>query len=132
LTVRLKFGRRRAKSGPASAIDALQAGAQSLVAAFRKEARLSGAGRAALQAAVMGRVRRYIEANPHQRDLTPTSVVQKLPRTAVADISAETAMSVSAAAPIGSHAGTIGAPVRLMSHAIRNGENPPNRTTSKL
>ncbi|HEX7913857.1 MAG TPA: AraC family transcriptional regulator [Paraburkholderia sp.] len=63
---------------PASAIDALQAGAQLLVAAFRKEARLTGTGRAALQAAVMGRVRRYIEANLHQGDLTPGGVVDAL------------------------------------------------------
>jgi AraC-like DNA-binding protein len=67
-----------ARLDPASAIDALQAGTQLLVATFRKEARLSGAGRAALQAVVMGRVRRYIEANLHQGDLTPTSVVQAL------------------------------------------------------
>ncbi|OAJ53220.1 AraC family transcriptional regulator [Paraburkholderia ginsengiterrae] len=63
---------------PASAIGALQAGAQLLVAAFRKEARLTGTGRAALQAAVMGRVRRYIEANLHQGDLTPGGVVDAL------------------------------------------------------
>ncbi|MFB9126988.1 AraC family transcriptional regulator [Paraburkholderia dipogonis] len=67
-----------ARLDPASAIHALQTGTQLLVAAFRKEARLSGAGRAALQAAVMGRVRRYIEANLHQGELTPTSVVQAL------------------------------------------------------
>lgn len=63
---------------PAAAIEALHAGAQLMVGAFRKDARLSGTGRAALQAAIMGRVRRYIEANLHQGDLTPTSVVQAL------------------------------------------------------
>lgn len=63
---------------PASAIEGLQAGAQLLVAAFRKEARLTGTGRAALQAAVMGRVRRYIDANLHQGGLTPASVVEAL------------------------------------------------------
>jgi len=63
---------------PASAVEALHAGAQLMVGTFRKNARLSGTGRAALQAAVMGRVRRYIEANLHQGDLTPTSVVQAL------------------------------------------------------
>jgi AraC-like DNA-binding protein len=62
----------------AGAIGALHAGAQLLVAAFRKDAHLSGTGRAALQAAVMGRIRRYIEANLHHGDLTPTSVVQAL------------------------------------------------------
>ena len=63
---------------PASAIEALHAGAQLLVAAFRKAAHLSGADRAALQAALMGQVRRHVEANLHQADLTPTSVVQAL------------------------------------------------------
>jgi AraC-like DNA-binding protein len=63
---------------PASAIDALHAGAQLLLAAFRKAARLSGADRAALQAVLMGQVRRYVEANLHHDDLTPTSVVQAL------------------------------------------------------
>ena len=63
---------------PASAIEALHAGSQLLVAAFRKQTRLSGADRAALQSALMGRVRRYVEANLHQGDLTPTSVVQAL------------------------------------------------------
>ncbi|WP_408528334.1 helix-turn-helix transcriptional regulator [Paraburkholderia fungorum] len=63
---------------PAAASEALNAGTQLLVAAFRKEARLTGAGRAALQAAIMGQVRRYVEANLHQGDLTPTSVVHAL------------------------------------------------------
>jgi AraC-like DNA-binding protein len=63
---------------PACAIDALHAGAQLLLAAFRKAARLSGADRAALQAVLMGQVRRYVEANLHHDDLTPTSVVQAL------------------------------------------------------
>jgi AraC-like DNA-binding protein len=63
---------------PASAIEALHAGAQLLVAAFRKAAHLSGEDRAALQAALMGQVRRHVEANLHQADLTPTSVVQAL------------------------------------------------------
>jgi AraC-like DNA-binding protein len=63
---------------PLAAADALHTGAQLLIAAFRKEARLTGASRGALQAAVMGQVRRYVEANLHQGDLTPTSVVQAL------------------------------------------------------
>jgi AraC-like DNA-binding protein len=63
---------------PAAAIEALHAGAQLLVAAFRKAAHLSGTDRAALQAALMGRVRRHVEANLHQPDLTPTSVVEAL------------------------------------------------------
>jgi AraC-like DNA-binding protein len=61
-----------------AAIDALQSGRQLLIAAFRKEARLSGADRAALQAALMSQVRRYIDANLHQGELTPEHVVQAL------------------------------------------------------
>jgi AraC-like DNA-binding protein len=63
---------------PASAAEALHTGARLLVAAFRKEAHLRGADRAALQAALMGQVRRYVEANLHRGDLTPTSVVDAL------------------------------------------------------
>jgi len=60
------------------AADKLTAGALLLVAAFKKEARLVGADRAALQAAVMGQVRRFVEANLHQAELTPSSVVDAL------------------------------------------------------
>ncbi|MFM0153407.1 helix-turn-helix transcriptional regulator [Paraburkholderia sediminicola] len=63
---------------PVAAADALHASAQLLLAAFRKDARLTGASRSAMQAAVMGQVRRYVEANLYQGDLTPTSVVQAL------------------------------------------------------
>ncbi|HYS63702.1 MAG TPA: AraC family transcriptional regulator [Paraburkholderia sp.] len=66
------------KLDPVGATEALHAGAQLLVAAFRQEARLTGADRAALQAALMGRVRRYVEANLHDGELTPTRVVQAL------------------------------------------------------
>ncbi|MGC1548426.1 MAG: AraC family transcriptional regulator [Rhodanobacter sp.] len=72
------LGREIPQLDPHDAIDALAAGAQLLVAAFRKESRLMGADRAAVQAAVMGQVRRYVEANLHQSDLTPASVVQAL------------------------------------------------------
>jgi AraC-like DNA-binding protein len=63
---------------PLAAADAFHTGAQLMIAAFRKEASLTGASRAALQAAVMGQVRRYVDANLHQSELTPTSVVQAL------------------------------------------------------
>ncbi|WGS54053.1 AraC family transcriptional regulator [Paraburkholderia sp. D15] len=63
---------------PADAADALHTGAQLLVAAFGRHTRLTGASRAALQAAAMGQVRRYIDANLHHGGLTPTSVVQAL------------------------------------------------------
>jgi AraC-like DNA-binding protein len=63
---------------PVAAAQALQDGAQLLVAAFRKEARLTGASRAALQSVAMSQIRRYVEANLHDADLTPTRVVQAL------------------------------------------------------
>ncbi len=71
-------GREISTREPADAIDALSAGADLLVAAFRKESSLTGADRAALQAAVMGQVRRFVDANLHHGDLTPTSVVHAL------------------------------------------------------
>lgn len=72
------LARQIASLDPASAIHALNTGAQLLVAAFRKDTGLTGATRAALQAATMGRVRRYVEEHLHQGDLTPTSVVEAL------------------------------------------------------
>jgi len=62
----------------AQAARELDAGAQLLLAAFRKQARLSGDARAAVQAAVMSQVRRYVEANLNQPDLSPSSVVDAL------------------------------------------------------
>ncbi len=50
----------------AQAAHELDAGAQLLLAAFRKQASLTGDGRAAVQAAVMSQVRRYVEANLNQ------------------------------------------------------------------
>ncbi|MDE1182436.1 AraC family transcriptional regulator [Paraburkholderia sp.] len=58
--------------------DMLVVAQQLLIDAFRAESRLRGKGRAAVQAAVMGRVRRYIDANLHQANLTPASVVDAL------------------------------------------------------
>jgi AraC-like DNA-binding protein len=67
-----------AKLDPGSAADALHTGADLLISAFRQDSSLKGAGRASLQAAVMGQVRRYVEANLHEGDLTPSSVVEAL------------------------------------------------------
>ena len=61
-----------------SAADALNTGADLLIAAFRHDTSLKGADRASLQAAVIGQVRRYVEANLHRGDLTPASVVDGL------------------------------------------------------
>nr|WP_301542455.1 AraC family transcriptional regulator [Cupriavidus basilensis] len=49
-----------------------------LAAAFSRHAGLSGNARAAVRAAVYGQVRRYVEANLHDPDLTPDSVLQSL------------------------------------------------------
>ncbi|WP_243830314.1 helix-turn-helix domain-containing protein [Caballeronia sp. SBC1] len=49
-----------------------------LAAAFSRQAGLSGDGRAAVRAAVYGQVRRYVEANLHDPDLTPDSVLASL------------------------------------------------------
>jgi AraC-like DNA-binding protein len=60
------------------AFDALRASAELLVAGFRKTSHLAGDHRAAVQTAVIGQVRRFVEANLHQSDLTPTYVVNAL------------------------------------------------------
>lgn len=59
--------------------------ARLLLAAFGKDARLSGNARAAGRAAMFGQVRRHIQANLHQAGLTPESVIQalRLPRPTV-------------------------------------------------
>ncbi|WP_158938486.1 AraC family transcriptional regulator [Burkholderia sp. S171] len=64
--------------GAAQAVRELNAGAQLLLAAFRKQASLTGDARAAVQAAVMSQVRRFVEANLNQPDLSPSSVVDAL------------------------------------------------------
>jgi AraC-like DNA-binding protein len=49
-----------------------------LVAAFSRQAGLSGNARAAVRAAVYGQVRRYVEAHLHDPDLSPDSVLASL------------------------------------------------------
>ena len=49
-----------------------------LVAAFSRQAGLSGNGRAAVRAAVYGQVRRHVEANLHDPDLSPETVLATL------------------------------------------------------
>jgi AraC-like DNA-binding protein len=49
-----------------------------IAAAFSRQAGLSGNARAAVRAAVYGQVRRFIEANLHDPDLTPESVLASL------------------------------------------------------
>lgn len=57
---------------------AIRASARLLVAAFGKQALLSGNARAAARAAMFGQVRRYIQANLHQAELSPESVLNAL------------------------------------------------------
>jgi len=66
------------RATPGEAAHALDTGAQLLIAAFREESALTGAGRAALKAAVLAQVRRFVDANLHQADLSPASIVQTL------------------------------------------------------
>jgi AraC-like DNA-binding protein len=61
-----------------AANDALRASAQLLVAAFGKQAGLSGHVRAAARAAMFGQVRRYIQANLDHPGLSPESVLTAL------------------------------------------------------
>jgi AraC-like DNA-binding protein len=61
---------------------AIRAAAQLLVAAFGRQARLSGDARAAARAAMFGQVRRYIQAHLTEDELSPESVLNalRLPR----------------------------------------------------
>ena len=62
----------------AEARAALRQGAHLFLAAFGKQAMLSGDARAALRAAKFGRARRYIQANLHQATLSPETVLDNL------------------------------------------------------
>ncbi|SOE99414.1 AraC-type DNA-binding protein [Burkholderia sp. OK233] len=61
---------------------AIRASAQLLVAAFGKQALLSGNARAAARAAMFGQARRYVQAHLHEAELSPESVLNalRLPR----------------------------------------------------
>lgn len=58
--------------------NALHAGIHLLVAAFGKQAGLTGNARAAARAAISGQVRRYIQSNLHQAELSPESLLNTL------------------------------------------------------
>jgi AraC-like DNA-binding protein len=64
---------------------ALRVGIQLLIAAFGKQARLSGNARAAVRAAMFDKVRRYIQTNLYQAVLSPESLLDalQLPRPTV-------------------------------------------------
>jgi AraC-like DNA-binding protein len=57
---------------------AIRAGAQLLVAAFGKEAGLSGNARAAARAVMFGQVRRHIKAHLYEETLSPETVLDAL------------------------------------------------------
>jgi AraC-like DNA-binding protein len=57
---------------------ALRCGIQLMVAAFGKQAKLSGNARAAARAAMFGQVRRFIGANLHKAELSPESLLNRL------------------------------------------------------
>lgn len=61
---------------------AIRTCAHLIVAAFGKQARLSGGARAATHAALQSQIRRYIEANLCQKDLAPEDIQRafKIPR----------------------------------------------------
>ena len=64
---------------PAGEADgAIRAAARLLVAAFGRQARLSGNARAAVRAAMFGRARRYIQAHLCEDELSPESVLNAL------------------------------------------------------
>ena len=60
------------------AIDALEAGARLLLAAFADKPHALHDSRAALQTAVKGQVKRYVETHLHEADLTPMKIVDAL------------------------------------------------------
>jgi AraC-like DNA-binding protein len=60
------------------ASSALATGTQLLIAAFSKQAGLSGNARAAVRAAMFGKVRRHIRANLHEAKLSPGSLATAL------------------------------------------------------
>jgi AraC-like DNA-binding protein len=60
------------------AIDTLDAGAQLLLAAFAAKPQALPDARIAMQTAVKGQVRRYVETHLHEGDLTPMKVVEAL------------------------------------------------------
>lgn len=61
-----------------AADEAIRSGAQMLIALFGKQALLSGNARAAGRAAMFGQVRRYIQANLRNAELSPEGVLNAL------------------------------------------------------
>ncbi|HEY4316626.1 MAG TPA: helix-turn-helix domain-containing protein [Herbaspirillum sp.] len=64
---------------PAETESTIRLCAQLIIAAFGKQARLSGRARAAVNAALRKDVQGYIQANLHQKELAPESVLRAFP-----------------------------------------------------
>jgi AraC-like DNA-binding protein len=60
------------------ATNALHVAAQLLIATFQKQVRVNGEARAAMQSAIVGKIRRFVDANLHHSALSPSSVVDAL------------------------------------------------------
>jgi AraC-like DNA-binding protein len=58
---------------------AMRVSVELLVAAFGRQARLSGNAGAAVRAAMFGQVRRHIQTNLHRADMSPESLIDTLP-----------------------------------------------------
>jgi AraC-like DNA-binding protein len=63
----------------AEAANAIQNCAQLILAAFGKQMRMSSSARAAAQFAMRSQIRHHIQANLHQEDLSPESILRKFP-----------------------------------------------------
>lgn len=72
------LNREIAAMSPEAAGTAIRDATRLVVAAFARQARLGGNARAAVRAAMFGRVRRYVRANLHQESLSPEHVLQAL------------------------------------------------------
>jgi AraC-like DNA-binding protein len=72
------LNRQIAGLGKQDAHQSLITSVELLAAAFSQQAGLSGDSRAAVRAAVYGQVRRHVEANLHDPDLSPESVLASL------------------------------------------------------
>lgn len=75
----LALNRKMSSMSAGDAGDAMRSCIHLLLAAFGKQARLTGDARAAVRAAAFAQVRRHIRNNLHQADLTPETLLNALP-----------------------------------------------------
>jgi AraC-like DNA-binding protein len=72
------LGQNISRMSSGAAYDAIRAGVRLLVAAFGEQAHLHGNARAAARAAMLGQVRRYINAHLYNAEMSPESVLDAL------------------------------------------------------